>query len=75
TGVGATAAIVEQNLKNIQNVVLEINDLYASQVAMASRTGGMNYGSFIAERATLFQKLDGSFAMLSKRSVQIPVYR
>ncbi|PMK67056.1 hypothetical protein BCT93_22705 [Vibrio lentus] len=75
TGVGATAAIVEQNLKNIQNVVLEINDLYASQVAMASRTGGMNYGSFIAERATLFQKLDGSFAMLSKRSVQIPAYR
>ena len=75
TGVGATAAIVEQNLKNIQNVVLEINDLYASQVAMASRTGGMNYGSFIAERATLFQKLDGSFAMLSKRSVEIPAYR
>lgn len=75
TGVGATAAIVEQNLTNIQNVVLEINDLYASQVAMASRTGGMNYGSFIAERATLFQKLDGSFAMLSKRSVEIPAYR
>ncbi len=75
TGVGATAMIVEQNLTNIQNVVLEINDLYASQVAMASRTGGMNYGSFIAERATLFQKLDGSFAMLSKRSVEIPAYR
>ncbi|WP_081008166.1 hypothetical protein [Vibrio splendidus] len=74
TGVGATSAIVEQNLKNIQNIVLEINDLYASQVAMASRTGGMNYGSFIAERATLFQKLDGSFAILSKRSVQIPAY-
>ncbi|MEZ9495751.1 hypothetical protein AB4170_25720 [Vibrio splendidus] len=75
TGVGATAMIVEQNLTNIQNVVLEINDLYASQVAMASRTGGMNYGSFIADRATLFQKLDGSFAMLSKRSVEIPAYR
>ncbi|OED67436.1 hypothetical protein A165_03145 [Vibrio tasmaniensis ZS-17] len=75
TGVGVTATIVEQNLKNIQNVVLEINDLYASQVAMASRTGGMNYGSFIADRATLFQKLDGSFAMLSKRSIQIPAYR
>ncbi|MFH0274960.1 hypothetical protein [Vibrio jasicida] len=76
TGVGATAAGVEQNLKNIQNVLLEINNLYVSQVAMASRTGGMgmNYGAFVADRADLFKKLDGSFAMLSKRSVQLPVY-
>ncbi|MFM2666617.1 hypothetical protein AAFX24_17435 [Vibrio mediterranei] len=74
TGVGATSALVEQNLKNIQNVLLEVNDLYASQVAMASRTGGMNYGVFIADRAELFKKLDGSFAMLSKRSVQLPIY-
>ncbi len=74
TGVGATSAIVEQNLKNIQNVLLEINNLYASQVAMASRTGGMNYGVFVADRAELFKKLDGTFAMLSKRSVQLPVY-
>ncbi|HHY0497176.1 MULTISPECIES: hypothetical protein [Vibrio harveyi group] len=76
TGVGATAALVEQNLKNIQNVLLEINNLYVSQVAMASRTGGMgmNYGAFVADRAELFKKLDGSFAMLSKRSVQLPVY-
>ncbi|MGF1805859.1 hypothetical protein L4C31_11480 [Aliivibrio sifiae] len=74
TGFGATAALVEQNLKNIQGVLLEINDLYASQVAMASRTGGMNYGIFTAERADLFKKLDGSFAMLSKRSVQLPIY-
>ncbi len=74
TGVGATSALVEQNLKNIQSVLLEINSLYASQVAMASRTGGINYGAFISERAALFKKLDGSFAMLSKRSVQIPVY-
>lgn len=73
-GVGATSAIVEQNLTNIQNVLLEINNLYASQVAMASRTGGMNYGVFVADRAELFKKLDGSFAMLSKRSVQLPVY-
>ncbi|KIF47504.1 hypothetical protein H735_27245 [Vibrio owensii CAIM 1854 = LMG 25443] len=43
---------------------------------MASRTGGMgmNYGAFVADRAELFKKLDGSFAMLSKRSVQLPVY-
>lgn len=74
TGVGATAALVEQKLNNIQGVLLEINDLYASQVAMASRTGGMNYGIFTAERADLFKKLDGSFAMLSKRSVQLPIY-
>ncbi|EHK2889801.1 hypothetical protein J7G16_004720 [Vibrio parahaemolyticus] len=76
TGVGATAAFVEQNLKNIQNVLLEINNLYVSQVAMASRTGGMgmNYGAFVSDRAELFKKLDGSFAMLSKRSVQLPIY-
>lgn len=74
TGVGATAAFVEQNLKNIQNVLLDINHLYASQVAMASRTGGVNYGAFVADRAELFKKLDGSFAILSKRSVQLPVY-
>ncbi|MBU2896480.1 hypothetical protein [Vibrio hepatarius] len=74
TGVGATSALVEQNLKNIQGVLLEINDLYAAQVAMASRTGGVNYGTFVSERAGLFKKLDGSFAMLSKRSVQLPIY-
>ncbi|MBU2896778.1 hypothetical protein, partial [Vibrio hepatarius] len=74
TGVGTTSALVEQNLKNIQGVLLEINDLYASQVAMASRTGGVNYGTFVSERAGLFKKLDGSFAMLSKRSVQLPIY-
>lgn len=73
-GVGATAAYVEQHLKNVNNVLLEINDLYVSQVAMASRTGGVNYGSFTAERAELFKKLDGSFSMLSKRSVSLPIY-
>ncbi|MGD8117643.1 hypothetical protein [Vibrio sp. TRT 29B02] len=73
-GVGAIATGVEQHLKNINGVLLEINHLYVSQVAMASRVGGVNYGSFVAERAALFKKLDGSFAALSKRSVQIPVY-
>lgn len=56
-------------------MLIEINDLYTAQVAMSSRTGGMNYGAFIAERAELFKKLDGSFALLSKRTVQIPIYR
>ncbi len=73
-GVGAIAVGVEQHLKNINGVLLEINHLYVSQVAMASRVGGVNYGSFVAERASLFKKLDGSFAALSKRSIQIPVY-
>ncbi len=41
---------------------------------MASRTGGINYGPFVAERAELFKKLDGSFAGLSKRSVKLPIY-
>lgn len=73
-GVGMVTAGVEQRLKNISDVLLEINDLYASQVAMASRTGGINYGPFVAERAELFKKLDGSFAGLSKRSVKLPIY-
>ncbi|OOF01059.1 hypothetical protein BZG78_01460 [Salinivibrio sp. MA351] len=73
-GVGAVAVGVEQHLKNINNILLEINHLYVSQVAMASRVGGINYGSFVAERSSLFQKLDGSFAALSRRSVKIPVY-
>ncbi|EOW7149702.1 hypothetical protein [Vibrio parahaemolyticus] len=73
-GVGAVAVGVEQHLKNINGVLLEINHLYVSQVAMASRVGGVSYGSFVAERASLFKKLDGSFAALSKRSIQIPVY-
>ncbi|RBM65478.1 hypothetical protein DLR60_19075 [Vibrio tarriae] len=73
-GVGMATAGVEQRLKNISDVLLEINDLYASQVAIASRTGGINYGPFVAERAELFKKLDGSFAGLSKRSVKLPIY-
>ncbi|HBC3831636.1 TPA: hypothetical protein ACVU43_004896 [Vibrio parahaemolyticus] len=73
-GVGMATAGVEQHLKNINGVLLEINDLYAGQVAMASRTGGMNYGEFTSQRAELFKKLDGSFAGLSKRTVQLPMY-
>ncbi|WP_244230865.1 hypothetical protein [Vibrio ouci] len=74
TGVGMATAAVQQHLNNINGVLLEINDLYAGQVAMASRTGGVNYGSFVSQRAELFKKLDGSFAALSKRTVQLPVY-
>ncbi len=74
TGIGATAAVMEKHLNNINGILLEINDLYASHVAMASRAGGINYGEFTAERAALFKKLDGSFAMLSSRRVQLPIY-
>ncbi len=73
-GVGMASSGVVQHLHNINSVLLEINDLYASQVAMASKTGGINYGTFVAERAELFKKLDGSFAGLSKRSVKLPIY-
>lgn len=73
-GVGMASSGVVQHLNNINSILLEINHLYASQVAMASRTGGINYGSFVAERAELFKKLDGSFAGLSKRSVNLPIY-
>lgn len=41
---------------------------------MASRVGGVNYDTFVLERASLFKKLDHSFTALSKRCVQIPVY-
>ncbi len=74
-GVGAVASGVERHLKNIRGVISEINALYVQQVAMASRTGGINYGTFVSERAELFKKLDDSFARLSKRSVQLPIYK
>lgn len=73
-GVGAIAAGIGQHLDNINGILLEINSLYVSQVAMASRVGGINYGTFVAERGELFKKLDGSFAALSKRNVQVPAY-
>ncbi|MCW8335758.1 hypothetical protein, partial [Vibrio paucivorans] len=73
-GVGATSAIVEQNLKNIQNVLLEINGLYVQHVETNQKVGYANNQRFFDQRAALFKKLDGSFAMLSKRSVQLPIY-
>ncbi|CAM3663907.1 hypothetical protein VA7868_00396 [Vibrio aerogenes CECT 7868] len=74
-GVGAVASGVETNLKHINNILMEINDLYVEQVAMASRTGGMNYGTFVAQRAELLQKLDIPFARFSSRTVKIPILR
>ena len=74
--VGAIAEGVGRHLKNINGVLQEVNDLYVSQVAMSSRTGGMgmNYGSFVAERTALMSKLDGSLSMLSRRMLKIPTY-
>ncbi|MEZ8141692.1 hypothetical protein [Enterovibrio sp. FF113] len=73
-GVGAIAAGIGQHLDNINGILLEINSLYVSHVAMANRVGGINYGAFVTERAALFKKLDGSFAALSKGSVKVPAY-
>ncbi|WP_235335488.1 MIX and LysM peptidoglycan-binding domain-containing protein [Photobacterium halotolerans] len=72
-GVGAVASGVGQHLNNINGVLQEINNLYVSQVALGSRSGGINYGQFVNERAALFKKLDGSFARLSSRSIQLPI--
>jgi len=74
-GVGATSVIVEQNLKNIQNALLEINGLYVQHVETKQKVGYANNQRFFDQRAALFKKLDGSFAMLSKRSVQLPIYK
>ncbi|MEZ8027418.1 hypothetical protein [Enterovibrio norvegicus] len=73
-GVGAVASGAGKHLQNINSILSEINNVYVTQVAMASRVGGINYGAFIAERAVLFKKLDGSFAALSKRSVKVPTH-
>lgn len=74
TGVGATSALVEQNLKNIQNVLLEINTLHVKLLETKRKVGYVNFDRFFEQRAALFKKLDGSFAMLSKRSVQLPIH-
>ncbi|USD33958.1 MULTISPECIES: hypothetical protein [Vibrio] len=74
TGVGATSALVEQNLKNIQNVLLEINTLHVQHLETKRKVGYVNNNRFFEQRAALFKKLDGSFAMLSKRSVQLPIH-
>ena len=57
TGVGATSALVEQNLKNIQGVLLKLTICMPLSFAMASRTISLNYGTFVSERAGLFKKL------------------
>ncbi|GAL10215.1 SSU ribosomal protein S2p [Vibrio astriarenae] len=74
TGVGATSAFLEQHFKNIQNVLFEINTHYVKFVSEKQRTGYANFQRFYDQRAALFRKLDGSFARLSKRSVQLPIH-
>lgn len=70
-GVGVASATVEKYLKNINEVLLEINNLYCEQVALASRTGGMNYGTFVAQRAKLFEKLDLMLIYSAKQTVYL----
>ncbi|MBN3494371.1 hypothetical protein [Vibrio neptunius] len=74
TGVGATSALVEQNLKNIQNVLLEINELHVKHLETKRKVGYVNNNRFFEQRSALFKKLDGSFARLSKRSVHLPIH-
>ncbi|QJY37954.1 hypothetical protein HOO69_10090 [Vibrio europaeus] len=74
-GVGAIASGVESYLNHVNSIISEINDLYVSQVAMASRTGGINYGEFVSQRAELFKKLDSTFKSFSSRTVKLPVFR
>ena len=73
-GVGATSALVDQHLKNIQNVLLEINAHYVKFLEDKQRTGYANFQRFYDQRVALFKKLDGSFAMLSKNRVQLPIH-
>ncbi|MDA9557636.1 hypothetical protein N9R79_09080 [Vibrio sp.] len=72
-GVGALSSGIGQNLQSIKSVLEEINDTYISHVAMAKTTGGVNYGTFISERAKLFEKLDSQFIQLSNKGISIPV--
>lgn len=74
-GVGVVALGIEEHLKHINTILMEVNDLYVAQVAMASRTGGMNYGAFVDERMTLLKKLDASFTRFSTKTVKIPAYK
>ncbi|WP_143169365.1 hypothetical protein [Vibrio quintilis] len=74
-GVGAVASGVEASLNHVNGILLEINDLYVEQVAMASRVGGINYGTFVSQRAELLQKLDIPFSRFATRTVKIPVIR
>ncbi|MDC5849448.1 hypothetical protein OPW32_09595 [Vibrio europaeus] len=74
-GVGAVASGISSHLNNVNSILLEINDLYVGQVAMASKTGGINYGTFVSERAELFKKLDGSFTRFSSRTIKLPIYK
>lgn len=74
-GVGAAAAAVESRLTHINSILEELNHLYVRDVAVAHKTGVMNYGPFIAERAKLLGKLDDGLTSLSKRSVNIPAFR
>ncbi|OEC82404.1 hypothetical protein A9D46_14575 [Photobacterium damselae subsp. damselae] len=73
-GVGMVATGVEQHLKNINGILLEVNNLYIDRIKN-SRSGYINHQQFFEDRAKLLKKLDDSFAGLSKRSVQIPVYQ
>lgn len=74
-GIGVVSLGIEEHLKHINAILMEVNDLYVAQVAMASRAGGINYSVFIEERMKLLSKLDASFARLSTKKINIPAYK
>lgn len=69
-GVGIAAGFVQKHLENIQGILSELNELYVDDLAK----NGKPSATFFAQRASLFKKLDDSFARLSKRSVKLPLY-
>ncbi|WP_240472797.1 hypothetical protein [Salinivibrio socompensis] len=69
-GVGIAAGFVQKHLENIQDILAELNELYVDDLAK----NGKPRATFFAQRASLFKKLDDSFARLSKRSVKLPLY-
>ncbi|OOF33132.1 hypothetical protein BZJ21_12370 [Salinivibrio costicola subsp. alcaliphilus] len=69
-GVGIAAGFVQKHLENIQGILSELNELYVNDLAK----NGKPSATFFAQRASLFKKLDDSFARLSKRSVKLPLY-
>lgn len=70
-GVSVSSAIVEQHLKNINNVLREINNLYVTNAKYITGIAGFDRRSFLTDRAALFKKLDQSFARLSQRTIKM----
>ena len=75
TGVGAVSAAVITNLEHIENILMDINSLYVTQVAATSQAAGWaSRNAFFDERAKLFKKLDHALSKLTLKTVNIPIF-